>query len=52
MNDNIREWIQKSPNTNREKLCKKFEDDNGFAYKFAEQYPEYQSFIKYFITES
>lgn len=52
MNGDIREWIRKNPKRNRQKLCKRFEDDNRFAYEFVQQYSEYQDFIKNFITDS
>lgn len=48
----IKDWIQKSPNTNRRKLCKRFEDDNEFVYQFSKKHPQYREFIKHFINTS
>lgn len=47
----ILEWIRKNPKCNRKKLCKKFENDNRFAYQFVKYHPEYKDFVKYFIVE-
>ena len=51
MND-ILKWVRQNPKRNRKRLCKRFENDDEFAYKFAKQYFEYQDFLKHFITES
>lgn len=50
MND-IKKRIGKNPEANRKKLCKKFKNDNEFAIKFVNKYPEYQHFVKHFINE-
>lgn len=48
----ILKWIQKDPETNRRKLCEKFENDNEVAYDFVIERPVYQNFVKNFITDS
>lgn len=38
--DEIKDWIQESSKSKRNKLCGQFKIDNDFAYRFAKKYEE------------
>ena len=52
MLDDILEWVQENPETNRIKLCQFFKDDEDLVYDFTKRHPEYKDFTKHFVTSS